>query len=168
MRRHILAGALAAGALLAVTGCGGSTGAEARSTSSPDPATSAAPQITFAMATACETVDGIYTTLGSDARTVITKGVRAEAIGDTATVRAVLADLKPLFTSTGNTFADTASKVTDPDMKAALNKLAESAKQEAAFTSFAQFRSLEATTAAPEAVLKRKCALAGHPLANLE
>jgi hypothetical protein len=53
-------------------------------------------------------------------------------------------------------------------MKAALNTLAESARKEATFTSSAQFRSLEAMTAAPETVLGQKCAQAGHPLENVE
>ncbi|QKG19093.1 hypothetical protein [Actinomadura verrucosospora] len=126
------------------------------------------PQITFTMATACETVDSVYATLSSGTQTMIAKGVRAEALGETSTVHAVLAKLKPLFLSTGNTFADTASKVSDPDMKAALNKLAEAARKEATFSSFAQFRSLESMTAAPEAVLKQKCSQAGSPLQNIE
>lgn len=170
MRRNLVPVALAAGALLTVTGCGGPTDTGARDTPSAGPVTSAtsgAPQITFSLATTCETVDGVYSTLSSDSQDVIAKGVRAEAIGDTATVRAALANLKPLFMSTGNAFADAASKVADPDMKAALNKLAELARKEAAFTSFAQFRSLGAMTAAPEAALKQKCARAGHPLENI-
>lgn len=170
-RRDLLCVALVAGALLTVTGCGGATGTGAQDTTSASPvasAPSAAPQITFTMATACEAVDGVYSTLNSGTQALLAKGVRAEATGDTATVKAVLTNLKPLFTSTGNTFTDTASKVADPEMKAALDTLAESARKEATFTSFAQFQSLGAMTAGPEAVLKQKCAQAGHPLANLQ
>lgn len=172
MRRNRLPVAVMAGALFVLTGCGSSSDSGAENTSpSPSasaPAAGATPQITFSPAMACEAVDGVYTTLSSNSQAVIAKGVRAEATGDAATVRAALAELKPLFVSTGNTFTDTASKVADPDMKAALSQLAESAKKQASFTSFAQFRSLEAMTAAPESVLKEKCAQAGRPLTNLE
>ncbi|WP_346049169.1 hypothetical protein [Actinomadura chokoriensis] len=170
MRRNLLPVAVVAGALFVLTGCGssGDSGAEDTSPSASAPAASATPQITITPAMACEAVDGVYTTLSSNSRAVIAKGVRAEATGDAATVRAALAELNPLFVSTGNTFTDTASKVADPDMKAALTQLAESAEKQASFTSFAQFRSLEAMTAAPESVLKEKCAQAGRPLTNME
>lgn len=168
MRRDLLPAAVVAGALFAFTGCGTSTDSGTGGTSPAVPATSATPQITFSMAMACQSVDAVYTSLSSSSQAVIAKGVRAEATGDTATARAALAALKPIFVSTGHTFTDTASKVPDPEMKAALDQLAESAGKQAAFTSFAQFRTLEAMTAAPESVLKQKCAQAGHPLKNIE
>jgi hypothetical protein len=119
-------------------------------------------------ATACAEIDGLYTTLDSETRDQITKGVRAEMQGDRATVKKVLLDLRPIFTSTSATFTDTAGKVQDPEMKAALQTLAEAAAKEAAFDSFDDFQSLAVSLAPAEATLKVKCAAAGYALKNVE
>lgn len=118
--------------------------------------------------TACEAVDGLYTSLDAGTRAQITKGVRAEAQGDKATVKKALLALRPIFASTSATFADTASKVQDQDMKKALTDLSEASAKEAAFDSFADFESLAVTLAPAEATLKEKCAAAGYALKNVE
>jgi hypothetical protein len=118
--------------------------------------------------TACEAVDGLYTSLDSDTQALITKGVRAEAKGDTDTVKETLVALRPIFASTSATFTDTAGKVQDPALKEALTALAAAAAQEAAYDSFADFQALAARVAPAEATLKERCAAAGYALQNVE
>jgi hypothetical protein len=94
--------------------------------------------------------------------------MRAEAQGDQATVKKALLALRPIFASTSATFTDTAGKVRDPELKAALTALAAAAAKEAAFDSFDDFKALAAMTAPAEATLKEKCAAAGYALRNVE
>ncbi|MEV0806904.1 hypothetical protein [Micromonospora sp. NPDC050200] len=166
---------LATGFLLAVAACSSQDGTVAAPSQDGAVATpSAAPSsgepggLVMEPAVACEAADAAYHSLGPGARAQIVKGVTAEAKGDTTGVKEALAALKPLFTSTSATFADTASKVTDPALKEALMSLSETAAKEATFTSFVEFDSLAAMTAPAEATLKQKCADAGYPMKNIE
>lgn len=131
------------------------------------PADEPPPDLTISTADACLNTDRIYQTLDAETREHITRGVRAEAAGDTKAVRQALKALQPVFASASGNFMDSASKVKDPELKAALTKLSEIATKEATFTSFAQFQSLAALVAPAEATLKSECAAAGHPLANV-
>lgn len=140
-----------------------------------DPAASAttsasaeAPALTMDTTTACSAADAAYSTLGPAAQAQIARGVAAEQKGDKATVREALAALQPIFSSTAATFNDTAGKVTDPELKSALNSLGDAAASATLFTTFAEFQSLAAATAPGEAVLKKKCAEAGYTLKNIE
>jgi hypothetical protein len=125
------------------------------------------PGLTYTPALACEMADAAYQELDGSSRRHVLDGAAAERAGDRAGVRRELAALKPLFTSVSATFADTAAKVTDPTIRSALESLAGSAGKAATFTTFAQFGSLAALTAPAEAVLKRECPKAGHPLRNI-
>lgn len=117
---------------------------------------------------ACAAVDGIYTALGPSAQAQLAQGVAAEKRGDKATVKKTLAALHPIFTSTAAAFADTADKVTDTALKAALNSLADAAEGASQFSTFAEFQSMAARTAQGEAVIKQKCVAAGYTLKNVE
>jgi hypothetical protein len=120
------------------------------------------------VATARAAADGAYSALGPSAQAQVARGVAAQRRGDTATVNEALAALHPIFTSTAATFADTASKVTDPELKAALNSLADAAARASLFTTFTEFQSMAALTAQGEAVLKQRCPAAGYILKNVE
>lgn len=161
--------------VLAATGCSGpaeSPAAPATSTATTAAAapavTAGDPELNMTPLIACETVDAAYHTLGPASQAQILKGVRAERIGDKATVAEVLANLEPLWTSTSATFADAASKVSDPALKAALISLSASVAKAADFTTFAEFDQLAALTAPAEATLKRICPANGYQLKNIE
>lgn len=165
MRRTIVI----AFAAVTVAACGGPDVHDVQSAPSASP--SASPDtvgLVMDTPTACAAVDSLYTTLDSDAQEQITKGMRAEMQGDKAGVKKALLALRPLFASTSATFTDTASKVQDPDLKAALTALAQAAAKEAAFDSFDDFKTLASTIAPAEATLKEKCAAAGYALKNVE
>ncbi len=151
--------ALVAVTLFSLTAC--TTPSEPKS---PPPSTAAVME----MPIACAVVDGAYTALGPDARATLARGRAAEAKGDTAGVKAALDALKPIHLSTAAALADAASKVRDPEMKAALQSLADSAAKAAAFDNFTEFQSLAAMTAAAEATVKKKCLEAGVVLKNLD
>lgn len=166
MRRTIVTAVAAA---LAVAGCSGPAihNAQNGPTSAPSPsATEAAPVMDTVAA--CKAVDAVYTTLDDETREQITKGMRAEMRGDRATVAKVLLGLRPIFASTSAAFTDTAGKVADPEVKAALQSLAAAAAHEATFDSFDDFQSLAVSLAPAEATLKEKCAAAGYALKNVE
>ncbi|MEJ3748676.1 hypothetical protein WEI85_36045 [Actinomycetes bacterium KLBMP 9797] len=158
--------------ILAATGCSGpaeSPATPAATTAVAAPAVTAGdPELNMTPLIACETVDAAYHTLGPASQAQILKGVRAERIGDKATVAEVLANLEPLWTSTSATFADAASKVSDPALKAALTSLSESVAKAADFTTFAEFDQLAALTAPAEATLKQVCPAHGYQLKNIE
>lgn len=147
---------------LSLTACGstvdnGATGPSAVPSSGP----------AMDLPTACAAVDGVYTTLDAQTQQQISDGVQAEARGDQATVKKNLLALRPLFTSVSATFGDTAGKVQDPEVRAALTTMAQAAAQETEFDSFQDFQSLAALLAPAEAVLKQKCAAAGYTLKNV-
>lgn len=175
--RRILILALAATSLLTAAACGSPAEPPAAPTAAPAtaaPATTAAAGVTgptgivLSTATACEAADGAYAALGPSAQAQVAKGVRAEAAGDTATVRKALRALEPIFTSTSATFADIAGKVEDPALREGLTSLSEAAAKAATFETFTEFQSMAALTAVGEATLKQKCAQAGYLLKNIE
>jgi hypothetical protein len=166
MRRFL---ALAAVFVTGLAACG----SPAEPATAPAPSTAATasadvPAMTMDTATACAAADAAYSALGPAAQAQVARGVAAEQKGDKATVKDALAALHPIFTSTAATFADTAGKVSDPDLKAALNSLADAAARASNFTTFTEFQSMAALTAQGEAVLKQKCAAAGYTLKNIE
>jgi hypothetical protein len=132
------------------------------------PADEPPPDLSISPADACAVVDGLYQTLDAESRQLVVKGVKAEAAGDTETVREALKGLRPLFTSVSRTFLDTANKVRDEEMKAVLTLLSETVAQEATFTSFGQFESLARLFSVTEATLKSQCAAAGYTLVNVQ
>ncbi len=170
---------VALGLLLSLTACSTSNadaGSGSGSGSTPTPSASAFPfpdddqpidGVVLDMATVCMTADSTYVLEPAEQR-ILAAGRAAEAKGDTTGVKAALDKLKPVFTRVSATLADTAGKVADPELKAALTSLAQSAAKSAEFKSFTEFQSLAAMTAAPEAILKKKCADSGNPLFNLE
>lgn len=121
----------------------------------------------FTPAQACEYADLTYAELDENWQEQIRTGAAAERRGDKAGVAMALAALEPLLTSTANTLADAAAKVADPAVKGALKSLAESATKSATFTTFAEFRSLEALNAPAETTLKRECPAHGYRMKNI-
>jgi hypothetical protein len=121
----------------------------------------------FTPVQACEAADLTYRELDENWQEQIRLGTAAEREGDKAGVAKALAELEPLFSSTAGTLADAAAKVADPVLKEALNSLSDAAAESTLFTSFAQFRSLEARNAPAETTLKRECPKHGYSLKNI-